>query len=1380
MKRRFPQVLLATISCLAVPVLALTLPQFVLPKGETVTIYSENEIKQKLRKDKDTQMTTLDTNVWLRQVIHLDEAKRISKNDEWAMLYYMHRKTDKNERSGATMIDADNKGLMVRFYKDADKAILSSLDGETVGQFSEEQQKTVNKIANREYLYHSMVNLAASKSWVQGEQIDLPPDVAETKFKAESATMTFKSVRFMWEKELAEFEVTTKFKDKGHCKVWYWALVESGAPVFVSMACKDQVTKDAVAGYHFSYLSQGFSYSHQPISQLAPSPIISQQPKGEVIDLVFSYATNQLAFLTKDYDTSTNWLSFWDIDQRKILFTKRQAGDLLSLSDDQETLFVVGKSRIHQAWVKTQNKFNQFGKAFNMDLAAGRQIVDADVIGKYPITLNAGHEIEVWNLGYNKLVFQQRLEKSQPTHLASTPDGKLVTLDASGTLGIHQLTINSLCSKKGDTKSKKEDISTAFCEEINVQLVEAENTKQYDLTLGNNYKDEPVQLEYIQIHPTEPIVGYCSEHPSNCGLINYVSEEHWKLPSVSNININDTSDIFTDSGIYNLRAEPVQSAEATANFNNFWQSSYWPRSTISTKHGLIFNKLPRADYITDHEILVRNASDGVLLDKITRRSFPINSIGVIDDNNFVFTSPSFTQTKLNSLDMTRLVIEDTTLEIVIDKLAISPNRIVFAGSGVTFIINSNESIDNHVLDFQVNSMVLLEEYLIYAKDQSIFQYMFADRTTKLLYHFDSPVHEIQVFDTTGEALVARLNYGQFALPHLDKTLDLPYNGGFGSALTYDAASQSFFVSGLYGYSTAFNSAIEVIQRFSIEGIPLQEMQPEWGEVSMMLPALNGELWSGDKSGDITIRDINSGLITDRFSAHQGIVTDIKQINPHMIATASNDGSVKLWRTDMTSGRVSHPSLKNLFQAFIEPDMAKRWPKLIATIVVDQDGEYVVNLPDGYYSATPKALHQASFLNGDEILDYTQYDFWLNRPDLVLQRLGNPDDNAMSQWQKMVSYRQTRNPEKPAILPAFLNTLDFELKGPEKIAVGASVQLAYEIQANQSEKAKSLHLIVNQVPVYGVEGKTLTSAIGELEIALTPGINKLKVYLTDEYGTQSETQFLTYNRRSEAGKPDLYILAVGVSDYKIDRLDLDYASKDAQDIVQVFEQNTEFDQVMSMQLLDLDATKDAVIAAKTFLQQARAQDTVVVFFAGHGMLDTDNNYYFGTTDIDPEEPQGNGLSYAAMTNLLDGIPSRQKLMMMDTCYSGEVTESAQHLDLPNGVTTRGLTYATESEVNISLSMLQKTFVDLRSSTGAIVISAAGGREFAIETDDIQNGIFTASVKQAFTDKAADKNQDGVISISELRAYTYSEVLRLSNGAQKPTTREHNLDVDFTIY
>jgi uncharacterized caspase-like protein len=81
---------------------------------------------------------------------------------------------------------------------------------------------------------------------------------------------------------------------------------------------------------------------------------------------------------------------------------------------------------------------------------------------------------------------------------------------------------------------------------------------------------------------------------------------------------------------------------------------------------------------------------------------------------------------------------------------------------------------------------------------------------------------------------------------------------------------------------------------------------------------------------------------------------------------------------------------------------------------------------------------------------------------------------------------------------------------------------------------------------------------------------------------------------------------------------------------------------------------------------------------------------------------------------------------------------------------------------------------------MVISSAGGAEFALEDDRFQNGVFTYALLEALTTGSADRNQDGQLRISELREYVVARVQDLTGGEQHPTSRRENLFDDFPVY
>ena len=73
------------------------------------------------------------------------------------------------------------------------------------------------------------------------------------------------------------------------------------------------------------------------------------------------------------------------------------------------------------------------------------------------------------------------------------------------------------------------------------------------------------------------------------------------------------------------------------------------------------------------------------------------------------------------------------------------------------------------------------------------------------------------------------------------------------------------------------------------------------------------------------------------------------------------------------------------------------------------------------------------------------------------------------------------------------------------------------------------------------------------------------------------------------------------------------------------------------------------------------DVVIVFVAGHGVLDEKLDFYFGTYDMDFNNPKGRGLSYDELESVIEDIPARRKLILMDACHAGELDKEDVELD-----------------------------------------------------------------------------------------------------------------------
>jgi hypothetical protein len=374
---------------------------------------------------------------------------------------------------------------------------------------------------------------------------------------------------------------------------------------------------------------------------------------------------------------------------------------------------------------------------------------------------------------------------------------------------------------------------------------------------------------------------------------------------------------------------------------------------------------------------------------------------------------------------------------------------------------------------------------------------------------------------------------------------------------------------------------------------------------------------------------------------------------------------------------------------------------IASFVGVGEADYLVATADNYYMASKGALSRVSFVKEDNVYPFEQFDLRLNRPDLVLAKLGQapPEMIAAVQeaWERRLR-REGYNPDKQKTMRWYVP--EIRVTDENRIQeVTHEAALTFTVEAkDEGYRIRSLHVSVNDVPLYGSRGLPVESAnlsypppdgLGgmvtkQITVPLTAGRNRIQITATNIEGNESRRITYEINRKVSAPEPTtLYIVGIGVSQYKDDRIpDLNLAHKDANDIVELFraagslpplkavppkptligpgldiervEYAPRYERVEPILLQDKDATRENILKIREKLLESQPQDHVIFFIAGHGFLDPkEMQYYFAVADTDMGNLGKTGISYAELEGILDGIPARQKLLLMDTCHSGEV-------------------------------------------------------------------------------------------------------------------------------
>ncbi len=445
--------------------------------------------------------------------------------------------------------------------------------------------------------------------------------------------------------------------------------------------------------------------------------------------------------------------------------------------------------------------------------------------------------------------------------------------------------------------------------------------------------------------------------------------------------------------------------------------------------------------------------------------------------------------------------------------------------------------------------------------------------------------------------------------------------------------------------------------------------------------------------------------------------------------------------------------------------------------------------ENYYKATKEGASLVTFRVGKDAFPFEQFDAKFNRPDLVLKAMNSNDEALIDLYNKAYKKRLKKLGLSEADLNGKLHLPELKVTNAAEIPLvtdGDQIQL--KVAASDSKyELKTLNVWINDVPMFGAAGKEISgkSASETVSLNLVSGLNKVQVSCVNSNGSESYKH--TFDIDCTVERPsDLYIISIGTSKYANSDFNLDYAAKDAKDMAGLYSTDKRhYKNVFEKILTDEEVTRLNVMSLKSFLKDAKINDVVMVFIAGHGVLDSELDYFYGTHNIDFGNPSVSGLRYDQIEAILDGIKPLRKILIMDTCHSGEVekdeVEESTEIVENTEVTFRAVGPGLKQKDGASPTrMMNEMFNDLRRGTGTTVISSAGGAEYAIESDVWKNGLFTYCFLDALKNKKADINNDGVIMLSEMQSWVRDEVVKLSKGAQSPTTRIQNIALDYKLW
>jgi hypothetical protein len=304
-----------------------------------------------------------------------------------------------------------------------------------------------------------------------------------------------------------------------------------------------------------------------------------------------------------------------------------------------------------------------------------------------------------------------------------------------------------------------------------------------------------------------------------------------------------------------------------------------------------------------------------------------------------------------------------------------------------------------------------------------------------------------------------------------------------------------------------------------------------------------------------------------------------------------------------------------------------------------------------------------------------------------------------------------------------------------------------------------------------------SVVISVPVTFAEGANVLTLTAAEPDGTvRQEVRTVTFAPAATAATPppagpitrEQWAVVIGAGQYQSASIPrLRYAVPDAEAVYRTLTGPGGFKKDHVVLLTDNAERKPTLRnirwALGTFLaRSARKDDTVVIFFAGHGAPEADLRgaerdglaKYLIPVDADPDDLYSTALPMDEIKTIFERIEAERVVAFLDACYSGAAG---------------GRTFAS---LKTRATGVDDLFLErLARSRGRAIITASRPAEVSIELAELGHGIFTYYLVEGLRG-AADGNRDGIVSLQELYEYLEQQVTRKSRavgGNQHPVMK-----------
>lgn len=201
------------------------------------------------------------------------------------------------------------------------------------------------------------------------------------------------------------------------------------------------------------------------------------------------------------------------------------------------------------------------------------------------------------------------------------------------------------------------------------------------------------------------------------------------------------------------------------------------------------------------------------------------------------------------------------------------------------------------------------------------------------------------------------------------------------------------------------------------------------------------------------------------------------------------------------------------------------------------------------------------------------------------------------------------------------------------------------------------------------------------------------------------------------------------------------------------------------LVDSDATLDAIRRElEVLVQRAKPDDTVVIFFSGHGARTGDTADAASAlipVDCDPANFSKTILHEVEFSSALARIQARRVVVFIDACHSSGSTS-----------------FKNLNETPVALGYSEKSLARLAEGAGRVLIASSRASEFSLVFGGARNSLFTEHLLNALRG-VARTHGDGLIRVFEIFNHVAEQVRLAAPGRQHPIFKASDLEDNFPV-